>query len=93
MFIHPRSQARFTWREKLIAGAVALGFALPFIPLPDTAMTQMKIITRDRGNPTPIKFTAETPRSVCRVLAFSLAFEDHGTGEYRRVVCKQALSP
>ena len=77
-----------SWRERLLGTLVVASLALPFIPVPGDRMAQMRAVRRDETTAQPIKVTTEVPRSVCRVLAFSLAYEDPDTGAYTRVRCK-----
>ena len=83
------SREPLNWRERLLATMIVVSFALPFIPVPGDGMAHMKAVRRDEATTQPVKITAQTPRSVCEVLAFSLAYEDPETGAYTRVACKQ----
>ncbi|HTZ80290.1 MAG TPA: hypothetical protein VMC10_20445 [Stellaceae bacterium] len=76
------------WRERLLAICIVASLALPFIPVPGDGTAHMKLIRNDAVEPKPVKVSTEAPRSVCEVLAFSLAYEDPATGAYQRVHCK-----
>jgi hypothetical protein len=52
-------------------------------------MAHMKAVRRDEATTETVKVTTQAPRSVCEVLAFSLAYENPETGAYTRVACKQ----
>ena len=84
------SREPLNWRERLLATAIVMGLALPFIPVPGDGMAHMKAVRRDEATTQPVKVATQAPRSVCAVLAFSLAYENHETGAYTRVACKQA---
>jgi hypothetical protein len=84
------SREPLNWRERLLATAVVMGLALPFIPVPGDGMAHMKAVRRDEATTQPVKVATQAPRSVCAVLAFSLAYENPETGAYTRVACKQA---
>jgi hypothetical protein len=84
------SREPLNWRERLLATAIVMGLALPFIPVPGDGMAHMKAVRRDEATTQPVKVATQAPRSVCAVLAFSLAYEDPETGAYTRVACKQA---
>jgi len=83
---------RLNWRERLLATSLATflvaSLALPFVPFPGDGVAHMKVIRRDTVEPQPVKVSTEAPRSVCEVLAFSLAYENPETGAYTRVACK-----
>jgi hypothetical protein len=51
-------------------------------------MAHMKAVRRDEGTAQPVKLVAQAPKSVCEVMAFSLAYENPDTGAYTRVACK-----
>jgi len=84
------SREPLNWRERLLATAIVMGLALPFIPVPGDGMAHMKAVRRDEATTQPVKVATQAPRSVCAVLAFSLAYENLETGAYTRVACKQA---
>jgi len=84
------SREPLNWRECLLATAIVMGLALPFIPVPGDGMAHMKAVRRDEATTQPVKVATQAPRSVCAVLAFSLAYENPETGAYTRVACKQA---
>jgi hypothetical protein len=77
------------WKERLLATSIVVSFALPFIPVPGDGMAHMKAVWRDEARSEPVKVTTQAPRSICEVLAFSLAYENPQTGAYTRVACKQ----
>jgi len=83
------SREPLNWRERLLATAIFAGLALPFIPVPGDGMAHMKAVRRDEAATPPVKVSTQAPRSVCEVLAFSLAYENPETGAYTRVACKQ----
>jgi hypothetical protein len=83
------SREPLNWRERLLGTAIVASFALPFIPVPGDGIAHMKAVRRDEAMTQPVKMTTDAPRSVCAVLAFSLAYEDPETGAYTRVACKQ----
>jgi hypothetical protein len=74
----------------LVATTIVAGLALPFIPVPGDGMAHMKAVRREEATTEPVKVTTQAPRSVCAVLAFSLAYENPETGAYTRVACKQS---
>jgi len=76
-----------SWRERLLATCIVASLALPFIPVPGDGVAQMKAVRHDT-EVAKVKVSTEAPRSVCEVLAFSLAYEDPATGAYQRVACK-----
>jgi len=78
-----------SWRERLLATMIVASLALPFIPVPGDGMAHMKAVRRDETTTQPVKVATQAPRSVCEVLAFSLAYENPETGAYTRVACKQ----
>jgi hypothetical protein len=82
------SREPLNWRERLLATMIVASLALPFIPVPGDGMAHMKAVRRDAAATEPIKVTTEAPRSVCELLAFSLAYENPETGAYTRVACK-----
>ncbi len=75
------------WRERLLATCIVASLALPFIPVPGDGTAHMKVIRHD-ADVAKVKVITEAPRSVCEVLAFSLAYENAQTGAYTRVACK-----
>ena len=83
------STERLSWRERLLATVIVGSFALPFVPVPGDGMAHMKAVRRDEATSQPVKITTQAPRSVCEVMAFSLAYENPETGAYTRVACKQ----
>ena len=83
------SKNRLSWRERLLATMVVGSLALPFVPVPGDGMAHMKAVRRDEGTAAPVKVSTQAPKSVCEVLAFSLAYENPETGAYTRVACKQ----
>ena len=83
------SREPLSWRERLLATLIVASFALPFIPVPGDGMARMKAVRRDETATAPVKVATEAPRSVCEVLAFSLAYENPETGAYTRIACKQ----
>lgn len=83
------SREPLNWRERLLATAIFASLALPFIPVPGDGMAHMKAVRRDEGTAQLVKVVAEAPKSVCEVMAFSLAYENPQTGAYTRVACKQ----
>ncbi len=83
------SREPLTWRERLLATTIVVSLALPFIPVPGDGMAHMKAVRRDEAATQPVKVTTQAPRSVCEVLAFSLAYENPETGAYTRIACKQ----
>jgi hypothetical protein len=83
------SKTRLNWRERLLATVIVGSFALPFVPVPGDGMAHMKAVRRDESTTAPVKISTQAPRSVCEVLAFSLAYENPETGAYTRVACKQ----
>ena len=95
MFRKPVGTDRLNWRERSLVAVIALSLALPFIPVPGDALVRMKVTGRTDGSVAPVKAKTEAPLSVCAVFAFSLAYEDPGTGGYARVACKpiQASAP
>ncbi|HXA72089.1 MAG TPA: hypothetical protein VNW24_16655 [Stellaceae bacterium] len=74
----------------MVATTIVAGLALPFIPVPGDGMAHMKAVRREEATTEPVKVTTQAPRSVCAVLAFSLAYENPETGAYTRVACKQS---
>jgi len=76
-----------TCGERLVATCIVASLALPFIPVPGDGVAQMKAVRHDT-EVAKVKVLTEAPRSVCEVLAFSLAYEDPATGAYQRVACK-----
>jgi hypothetical protein len=82
------SRDPFNWRERVTATMIVVGLALPFIPVPGDGMARMKAVRLDEATTHPVKVTTQAPRSVCEVLAFSLAYENPETGAYTRVACK-----
>ena len=78
-----------TWRERFLATAILASLALPFIPVPGDGMARMKAVCREEAGTHPVKVTTQAPKSVCEVLAFSLAYENPETGAYTRVACQQ----
>ena len=82
------SKQRLSWRERLLATGIVASLALPFIPVPGDGMARMKAVRRDEAGTHPVKVSTQAPKSVCEVLAFSLAYEDPQTGAYTRVACK-----
>ena len=83
------SREPLSWRERLVAMMFVASLALPFIPVPGDGMAHMKAVRRDEATTRPVKVATQAPRSVCEVLAFSLAYENPETGAYTRVACKQ----
>lgn len=83
------SKDRLSWRERLLATLVVGSLALPFVPVPGDGMAHMKAVRRDESAAAPVKVSTQVPKSVCEVLAFSLAYENPETGAYTRVACKQ----
>ena len=83
------SREPLSWRERLLATMIVASLALPFIPVPGDGMAHMKAVRRDETTTGPVKVATQAPRSVCEVLAFSLAYENPETGAYTRVACKQ----
>ena len=83
------STERLSWRERLLATGIVASLALPFIPVPGDGMAHMKAVRRDEAGTHPVKVSTQAPKSVCEVLAFSLAYENPETGAYTRVACKQ----
>ena len=83
------SRVPLNWRERLLATAIFVSLALPFIPVPGDGMGHMKAVRRDEAGTHPVKVTTQAPMSVCEVMAFSLAYENPQTGAYTRVACKQ----
>ena len=83
------SREPLNWKERLLATSIVVGLALPFIPVPGDGMAHMKAVRREEARTEPVKVATQAPRSVCEVLAFSLAYEDPETGGYTRVNCKQ----
>jgi hypothetical protein len=79
---------RLNWRERLLATFIVASLALPFIPVPGDGIAHMKVIRHDTVDLKPVKVSTEAPRSVCQVLAFSLAYENPETGAYTRVACQ-----
>lgn len=83
------SREPLNWKERLLATSIAVSLALPFIPVPGDGMAHMKAVRRDEATTAPVKVSTQAPKSVCALLAFSLAYEDPETGAYTRVNCKQ----
>jgi hypothetical protein len=83
------SKERLNWRERLLATVIVGSLALPFVPVPGDGMARMKAVRFDEGTSQPVKVSAQAPKSVCEVMAFSLAYENPETGAYTRVACKQ----
>lgn len=88
MFRRRPSREPLNWRERLLATAIFTSLALPFMPVPGDGMARMKAVRRDEGAAQPVKVSAQAPRSICAVMAFSLAYENPDTGAYTRVACK-----
>jgi hypothetical protein len=84
------SREPLNWRERLLATTIVASLALPFIPVPGDGMAHMMAVRREEATTQPVKVTTQAPRSVCAVLAFSLAYENPETGAYTRVACKQS---
>jgi hypothetical protein len=89
MFGIRTSRESLNWRERLVATMIVIGLALPFVPVPGDGMAHMKAVRREEAGMHPVKVDTQAPKSVCKVLAFSLAYENPETGAYTRVACKQ----
>lgn len=76
-------------REIALSFVVFLGLALPFMPVPGDGLTRMDVHFHTSGMARPHAFTAQTKRSICQVLAATLAFESPETGEYTRITCAE----
>ena len=87
MTVPEGSGDHLNWRERLLATCIVASLALPFIPVPGDGITHMKAVRHDT-EVSKVKVTTEAPRSVCEVLAFSLAYENPATGAYQRVHCQ-----
>ncbi|HVM80027.1 MAG TPA: hypothetical protein VMU06_13480 [Stellaceae bacterium] len=81
-------EERLNWGERSLVAFIALSLALPFVPVPGDGTMRMKVARRADGTVEPVKAKTQAPKSVCEVLAFSLAYEDPATGGYTRVACK-----
>jgi hypothetical protein len=66
---------------------VFFGLAIPFIPLPGNYATRIHVRFLTGDMTQPKAFTAVTDRTTCAVMATSIAFEDHDTGQFARVDC------
>ena len=88
MFRTRPSGVPLTWRERSLATVIVASLALPFIPVPGDGMAHMRAVRREEAGTHPVKLNTEAPKSVCKVLAFSLAYENPETGAYTRVACK-----
>lgn len=84
------SHNRLSGREWLTATLILTGLALPFLRLPGDGMARMKVNFRNQTTSIPAKFTTQTPLSVCAMLAYSLDYEDPGSGQYTHIDCEQA---
>ena len=83
------SKDRLSWRERLLATMIVGSLALPFVPVPGDGMARMKTVRRDEAATDPVKVSTQAPKSVCEVMAFSLAYENPETGAYTRIACKE----
>jgi len=74
---------------RLAAGSllVFLGLALPFIPVAGDRITPIAVQFRTADMAAPASFTASTTKSICKLLAASMAYEDPASGGYTRIDC------
>lgn len=87
MLLKASSRQRLNWRERLTAILVVLGLALPFVPVPGDGVARMNIAHRSETALKPAKVTTQAPLSACKVLAYSLDYENLETGGYTHIAC------
>jgi hypothetical protein len=66
---------------------VLIGLALPILPLPGDAMSRMDVQFRLDGMRHNHSFGTRLPRSVCAVIATTLAFKDTASGAFTDITC------
>ena len=74
-------------REWAATVLVVLGLALPAVPLPGDTMSRMAVQFRTEGMSRSRSVAAHLPKSVCTVLAATLARPATASGAYTAVTC------
>ena len=66
---------------------VLTALALPFMPFPGDGAARMKVHFRTQASDKPQLLSTQTSRSVCRVMAAALSYDNPETGAFTRVKC------
>jgi hypothetical protein len=66
---------------------VVMALALPFMPFPGDGAARMKVHFRAQASDKPQLLSTQTSRSVCRVMAAALSYDNPETGAFTRVKC------
>lgn len=73
--------------EAGLALLVAVGLAIPFVPVPGEHPTRIAVRFRTSDMPRPGSFIVHTSSNICHVLAALLSYEDPTTGEFVQINC------
>jgi hypothetical protein len=77
----------FGRNDILLSFVLAMGLALPFLPVPGDRATRMEVQFRGSGMAEPHAFSANTSLSNCSIMASALAYENPATGTFTRITC------
>lgn len=73
--------------EAGLAFLVAVGLAIPFVPVPGEHPTRIAVRFQTADMTRPGSFIAHTSSNICHVLAALLSYEDPTTGEFVQINC------
>jgi hypothetical protein len=73
--------------EATLALAVAVGLALPFVPVPGEHITRIAVRFQTADMARPNSFIVHTSSNICYVLSALLSYQDPATGEFVQVNC------
>jgi hypothetical protein len=72
-----------------IVVALAMGLALPFLPLIGNARAHMQVRFHAPGMATERSFSASATLTDCEIMANALEYEHSDTGNFVRISCEQ----
>jgi hypothetical protein len=75
--------------EIALVVAMAMGLALPFLPLPGGAKAHMQVRFHAPGMAAARSFTATATLSDCEIMANALVYEHPDTGNFVQISCEQ----
>lgn|SRR5580704_9460771 len=73
--------------EASLALVVAVGLALPFVPVPGEHVTRIAVRFQTSDMTRPGSFITHTSSNICYVLSTLLSYQDPSSGEFVQVNC------
>ena len=73
--------------EATLALVVAIGLALPFVPVPGEHTTRIAVRFQTANMPRPGSFIVHTSSNICYVLSALLSYQDLASGAFVQVNC------